>query len=196
MKIYLIRHGESTANAGNLFCGHSDVPLTEAGIEQASLAHDKLKKIRFGKVYSSDLSRAYETAGIISKKPKKIVVCSELREMDFGIFDSLSHADMKANHPEEYREWSSDFLNNVPPGGESMISMYSRVNEKYREIVEKHLGTDDNILLVSHGGVIRSILASQICSGVDSYWKFKIDNCGINILEYDKEFPFLAQLNG
>ncbi|MBO5453362.1 MAG: histidine phosphatase family protein [Clostridia bacterium] len=101
MLLYMIRHGESTANEKKLHAGWAQIPLTIKGIEDAKTAGEHLKGISFDKVYSSDLLRALQTAefalpGIIAEK------CELLREISVGTLSGKSAEECFRLYGEQY----------------------------------------------------------------------------------------------
>ena len=146
MKIYLIRHGKTEANEKHLYCGSTDLPLSDAGKSELETLHYDIKDVRF---LSSGMKRANETLTLLFGN----VAYQEdqrFREVDFGIFEMRGYAQLK-DIP-EYRAWcQGDNEANVPPGGESGLQMKRRVLEAFHEIRE-------DTVLVCHGGVIAAIM--------------------------------------
>jgi len=196
MKIILVRHGETTANVGKLFCGHTDVALTEKGIHQAEEAAEKLNEYTFSKIYSSDLRRAYRTAAIINAYHNLPIHKEEgLREINFGDCEGYTYQQLVTMNPEAFKgkrmgEWTFKF-----PGGESLKVMTGRIM-KTMDRIRGQMSEEDIVLIVVHAGVIRSILAMDIAKNPDAYWRFDIDNCGIVELNYFEEFCMISKLNG
>lgn len=197
MKCYLLRHGESKANIENLFCGHTDAMLTPKGMAQAVAAAEKLSEINFDRIYSSDLSRARKTAELVSMERCTINFDNRLREMHFGIFEGLTYKRICDEHPLAYQHWSQDFSKHAPPCGESMQEVYDRVVACFEEIIEEARRNDvENLLIVSHSGVIRSLLSYLFFNELSGYWRFKVDNCGITVIEWEDDYWMLNQMNG
>lgn len=155
--IYLVRHGETEWNVKKLIQGQKDIPLNEKGKKQAGKLAEKLKKIKFDAIYSSDLKRAAETAKIIAGKRKlKIIKSKALRERYFGKFQGEPFGDsqnksilelinrLKTTSIEDQSEIESDEL------------IISRLIPFLRKISLVCL--DKTILVVSHGGTIRTLL--------------------------------------
>lgn len=150
MKIYLIRHGRTEANEKWLYCGSTDLPLSENGIK---LIKNCTKKYPVAQdYYTSGMIRANQTFELIyGKTPFETVF--ELKEMDFGDFEMRSYEELKNDPP--YLEWiTGDNLANVCPNGESGAQMTERVLKAFRVIAEK--GRD--AVIVTHGGVIAAIM--------------------------------------
>ena len=146
MTIYLIRHGKTEANEKWLYCGSTDLPLSETGREELRQLYYDIKNVRF---ISSGMKRTNETLKILfgdvsyEEDPR-------FREVDFGIFEMHSYNELKDTNA--YQAWcTGDNEANVPPNGESGLQMKQRVLEAFSEIKE-------DTVLVCHGGVIAVIM--------------------------------------
>ena len=147
MTIYLIRHGKTDANEKRLYCGSTDLPLSEAGkAELQGLCYD-IKNVRF---ITSGMKRTNETLKILfGDVPYK--VDSRFREVDFGIFEMRSYGNLKDDL--DYQTWiTGDNNTNVPPNGESGAQMKERILGAFSEI-------KDDTCIITHGGVIAAIMA-------------------------------------
>ena len=149
MRIYLIRHGKTEANEKRLYCGMTDIPLSESGKAELQELHYDIKNVRF---LTSGMKRTDETLNLLfgdvlfETEPR-------FREMDFGIFEMHGYEELK-DIP-AYQRWiTGDNEGNVAPGGESGLKMQHRVLEAFSE-----LRTDT--CLITHGGVIAAIMASS-----------------------------------
>ena len=147
MTIYLIRHGKTEANEKRLYCGSTDLPLSDAGKEELRSVHYDIKDVRF---ISSGMKRANETLRILfGDVPYE--VDPRFREVDFGIFEMHSYEQLKDTP--EYQAWlTGDNDANIPPNGESGVQMRERVLQAFSEIQE-------DSCIITHGGVIASIMA-------------------------------------
>ena len=146
MTIYLIRHGKTSANEKHLYCGSTDLPLSDAGKEELRSVHYDIKNVRF---LTSGMKRTNETLRILfGDVPYE--VDSRFREVDFGIFEMHSYEQLK-NTP-EYQAWlTGDNDANIPPNGESGVQMKERVLNAFSEIKE-------NTCIITHGGVVAAIM--------------------------------------
>jgi len=197
MTIYLIRHGETIANVEKKFAGIWDVELTENGIQQGIQAGIKLKAVQFEAVYCSDLQRAQKTAEKITAHHSiELKPLSSLREMNFGIWEHKKMSEIRISDAELLNQWFADFENFIVPGGESVKEMFERVTTAYKSIIEPYsLDSDTNIAIVAHGGVIQALLSFLCFGDCSGYWKFRIDNCGINKIEYAMGYPVIQGIN-
>ncbi|SKC75766.1 alpha-ribazole phosphatase [Maledivibacter halophilus] len=194
LEIIFVRHGESKMNKESLYCGWTDSFLTDKGVKQAEAVRKKLAGEEIKLIISSDLNRCFITAEIINKDHRKrIEKESSLKELNFGIWEGLSYDEIINKFPVEAKYWAEDFTNFKIPRGESLMEMHERVNNTFEKIINKY--KKGKILIVTHGGVIRSILSEQITGSIDGYWKFKIENCGITRLQITEGFPILSGIN-
>ena len=146
MTIYLIRHGKTEANEKHLYCGSTDLPLSDTGKEELRSIHYDIQSVRF---LTSGMKRTNETLQILfgdvlyETDPR-------FREVDFGIFEMHSYDQLKDTP--EYQVWlAGDNESNVPPEGESGKQMKERVLAAFSEIQE-------DTCIITHGGVIAAIM--------------------------------------
>ena len=146
MSIYLIRHGKTEANEKWLYCGSTDLPLSEAGREELAGIRYEIENVRF---LTSGMKRTNETLKLLfgdvpfAEDPR-------FREVDFGIFEMCSYYEIKDTP--EFQAWvTGDNEANVPPGGESGAQMKHRVLEAFADIRE-------DTVLICHGGVIAALM--------------------------------------
>ena len=158
-RIILVRHGQSEANANQIFAGHSDFPLTEFGHKQAALLGKYLKEHeKIDRIYSSDLKRAYQTAIPASELlGLEIIKTERLREVFAGEWESKPTSFIEENYPEDFNCWRNDFSHVRCTGGESIIEVYNRIVPAICEISEKNDGR--TVLVTSHATVVRSFFA-------------------------------------
>ena len=146
MTVYLIRHGKTEANEKWLYCGSTDLSLSEAGRQELSEIHYDIQNIRF---LTSGMKRTNETLKILfGDVPYE--VDPRFREVDFGIFEMRSYHEIKDTP--EFQSWlTGDNEANIPPEGESGLQMKQRVLEAFSEIQE-------DTVLICHGGVIAALM--------------------------------------
>ena len=161
--IHLVRHGETDWNRELRWQGHSDVPLNERGREQARKLADELSATTFAAVYSSDLSRASETAQIVADRLSLPVrTHADLREIDVGSWEGFTLTELETRVPDAVSRWEEHGLHGWD-GGESHAEMMARVRDAIRSIAARHEG--DAVLVVSHGGPILALKA--LAAGLD-----------------------------
>lgn len=180
--IYLVRHGESEANIQNRFSGVTDVELSDKGKEQAFVAGNNLKPYKIDYVYSSPLKRAKNTAKIIcnvNNIENVIIVENSLIEVNFGIFENMTWDEITENHREESENWILNKHKYKFPEGESYDDIIHRISDFIDNV-------PDNSLIVTHFGVIQSILLYLNIANETNLWDYIIKNCDILILNEKK----------
>lgn len=146
MTIYLIRHGKTEANEHHLYCGSTDLPLSETGKEELQKLHYCFKNVRF---LTSGMKRTNETLHILFGDVP-FDADPRFREVDFGGFEMHSYEELKDTP--DYQAWlTGDNDANIPPNGESGVQMKHRVLEAFSEIHE-------DTCIITHGGVIAAIM--------------------------------------
>lgn len=152
---FFVRHGETDWNIAKKIQGHTDIGLNEKGREQARTAAQQLKSQKIDLVVSSDLARARETAEIIAHELKaEIVLDPALRERSYGEFEGLTGDQVREQGFEHIWE---DPLSSAPKG-ESIRQVEERVLKTLRHHKKNH--AHKNILIVSHGGTLSTLLAN------------------------------------
>lgn len=162
VEIYIARHGQNEDNANGILNGHRDLPLTELGRQQArDLAQGIVQSgIRFDYIYASPLSRAHETAQIVSREAKlpEPVIMQGLIERDFGVMSGARAADIeKLCAPDIIKtDTITYFLS--PQGAETFPDLVQRGAKILNEVRAKH--TSGKVLLVCHGDLGKMIYAA------------------------------------
>ena len=177
MRLLLIRHGRQDSPLCNV-----NVPLSEEGRRQAELLGERLVKEHVDAVWSSELIRAVETADIINEKlHAERVRREDLKEISFGDMEGLSDLEIADKYEDFLRARSKMEKDMAYPGGECAGDVLERVLPVLKEICEKDYET---VAVVTHGGVIRSVLAHYL--GMDlarvPLLATQLENCGITEL--------------
>jgi len=180
-KIILIRHGETDYNLNRKYCGFSDPPLNDTGVLQAEKLAKKIRHLKIDKIYSSDLKRAHQTAGIIFPD-KNVELTDNFREMNFGIFEGLNYKEITAKTPNLYQDWINDPIKTTIPEGENLISMNTRVKEKLNGIIANN--DKKTIVIITHAGPLRVILCEALNKNLSMFWQIDQDNAAVNIIDY------------
>lgn len=191
-KLILIRHGQTDMNKDGLYYGRLDVPINEAGREQAENTRKNLAelKIDYDVIYSSPMKRAYETAEIVNYKNFEIKTDSELREMDFGIFEGLSYKEILKKYPEEMEKLKADWKTYSYVTGENPFMLQKRAL-KFLEKIDKN----KNNMVVTHWGIICTLLSWLFSNELEGYWKYQVKNGGIVIIDFADGYPVLCGFN-
>ncbi|HQP91365.1 MAG TPA: histidine phosphatase family protein [Candidatus Omnitrophota bacterium] len=191
MKILLIRHGQTQPNIERTYSGWNDIPLNKTGIKQAKKVAKFLQGLSVDKIYCSDLKRCRQFAGI-AFKGSAIETYKELREINFGAFEGLSHEEIMESFPEQYIAWLKDPLNKKIPKGEDVKNVMKRTIGFLKKITKT--AGHSTIAIVSHSGPIKSILA--YLKRTKNFWKIDVNNASITVLEMkNRQFKIIKENN-
>ncbi len=149
MKLYVVRHGQTNWNHEHKMQGREDISLNEFGIEQARTTKDKIKLLKIDICLSSPLKRAVETAKIITEGKCALEIDPRLSERDYGEFEGVKKEDFSYDkfwYYKNYEEYSK---------AENIRDFFTRIYEFLDEVKVKY--KDKNVLIVTHGGVIKAI---------------------------------------
>lgn len=192
MNIYLVRHGETDNNYNKTYYGSLDCELNDKGKAQSLKVKEKLQNINFQKVFSSNMKRAKETAQIIlGESHCEIIEEKRISEMNMGIFEGKGHEELKERYSKEWEMWCNNWKDYKIPEGESYIEFYNRVKEFFLELLN---GEEDNILIITHGGVIKSICSYILGENLDIFWKIASRNGDIILIKYEYENLYLDSI--
>lgn len=145
-------------------------------------------------VYSSDLSRAAETAQAIgSVLSLPVHKLPGLREMRFGCWEGLTAKEIKDKYRDIYEIWSSKPKEVTIPEGEHIIDLQKRVLYTVNDIISKNEGK--NILMVSHGISLKVLILSVLGTDIALHNRIRINNGSISIIDYLLNGPVLTMLN-
>jgi broad specificity phosphatase PhoE len=155
---YLIRHGQTDWNVVYRWQGHTDIPLNDIGREQARRLGQHLLNVPIDRAISSDSTRAYETAQLaLGGRDLPITTDPAWREFHAGILEGKTWTEIQAEHADCVTGMNTDFYGYVFPGGESRGAMQTRALAAFQKLLDD--GQGENILIVSHGMTIRTVLA-------------------------------------
>ena len=194
-RIFLIRHGETIWNSEMKLQGHTDIPLSDIGVDQAKALAHRLASQTISAIYCSDLGRAVETArAIAAPRGMEMTHLEALRELNFGLWEGHTFSEIKQQYGDMVSRWWANPLTVDIPGGEGLSGLASRVVSAVKEIVEKHQG--EQVAVVCHGGPIRSLVCTILGMDLNKYWKIRQDNSALNIIDFtDWNSGVVALLN-
>lgn len=183
-KLILIRHGATVWNLEGRFQGQKNIPLTDAGISQAQELAEKLSSISIEAIFASDLDRAKHTAEIIAK-PHKLKVHEDLRlrEYNFGVWEGLTRSEILTRYEDVFNQRRVDIDAQIPMG-ETARQVQERVSKWLRDLSAQYQGT---VVAVSHGGAIRALLSVVLDIPVTKMHPVRLDNCSVNIIQWDEK---------
>jgi probable phosphoglycerate mutase len=181
----LIRHGETDWNATGRLQGRKNSELTPLGKEQAGRLADNLRHYHFDKVISSSSKRAIQTAGILAKKlsVKNVLQHDELCEINLGPWEGRFKVQIEREYPEQFNAFWYEPERFALPGAETFSQLQQRGIAATNGIAEAY--KDREVLVVSHGAMIKSILCYFADRPLSKLWHPpKMDNCAHSIIEF------------
>ncbi len=194
MKIYITRHGQTKWNVEGRMQGAKNSDLTERGKLDAVKLGSSLKDTKIDYIYTSPLTRAYDTALLINgDRNIPIEVYENLKEMNFGTWEGMHREEVINDYKDEHhRFWNEPHLYQ-PNGGETFDELIKRTENTLNDIISKNNG--ENILLVTHTIVIKAIYAILKKYEVKDFWNPPyIKNTCLTILDYNEgNFKFILE---
>jgi alpha-ribazole phosphatase/probable phosphoglycerate mutase len=188
--VYLIRHGETVDADSRRYKGHIDVPLSGNGIKQLERLSEYLTQITnyrsqitdIKAVYSSGLDRALKSAEIIAKPfGLNPIVIDDLKERSFGVWEGMTFDEIKDKWPDAFNAWAENPLKFSPMEGENTLEVKERAMKAFNSIINKH--KDEEIAIVSHGGITRVILCEMLGVSLDKIFRIEQNFAALNIIE-------------
>ena len=181
-KILIIRHGETAWNRGQIFRGIYDIPLNENGKQQAGLAAQALKGIKIHAAYTSPLSRAKESAEIITKSfGISPVIHNGFIDMDYGEWTGKENSEVAKLWPDEHAAWIKNPHTVRPPGGTTLKEIFNNSFTAMEELAKKHRG--ETIAIFSHRVVNKILIIGALSLGLERFPFTMQGNCCINQIE-------------
>ncbi|WP_457636627.1 histidine phosphatase family protein [Oceanithermus sp.] len=181
MEVWLVRHGVTAYNQNGVWQGQRDIPLAPEGRRQAELLALRLERLgeTFTALYTSDLSRAAETARILGRRlglePR---TDRRLREVCVGELSGLDRETVRRNYPEYLESSRRDPWHTRFPGGESLAELAERIADFL-----DGLGSG-RYLVVTHGGAIRAAVLRALAADTPEPWRIRLENTSLTRLYY------------
>ena len=183
-RLFLVRHGATNMTAEDRFSGDAGAELSDEGRAQAERLARRLAPERICAVYASPLTRAMDTARIVSGgSGLSPAAVDGLREISHGHWEGRRRKDVEAEFAGEYAMWEEDPFTFAPEGGESGVAVLARALPALRRIIAAHQG--ERILVVSHKATIRLVLSSLL--GIEGRgYRDRLDQAPacLNILDF------------
>lgn len=179
--IYMVRHGQTDLNQQKVYFGWSDVSLNADGERQCQTVKEKLVGIEFDAVITSPLKRTVESAMIIHGMIDDLVICEELKELNFGRWEGLHFTEIEKIYKEQWALWSVDWVNFCIPQGESFALLYQRVQACLFKLLDKY--RNQTILIVGHAGVLKIISVIILKLPLMEYWSMSFEFGAYKIFE-------------
>lgn len=188
--IYLVRHGHTEVADEGIVAGFNDVHLSAQGKSSLTALSKSIEKLQFDTHYSSDLIRTKQSMELLTQAP---YVCDErLKELNFGDWEGMSWNEVHKQQPEILNTWSSDWVNNHPPNGETFSALAARCKSW---LMEQSLEDNKVILATAHGGSIRALLCTALQLPLSVAMQFDIDHASVTKLKLSSSGNHCAFVN-
>ena len=178
MTIYLIRH-TSLKGVDGLCYGQLNVELSDSFEAEAERLKELLSMTRKGLVYSSPLSRCVILAEYLAMSP--VIEDRRIMEYSFGDWEGKSWDDI--GQP-AIDKWAYSLIDGKVPGGESFRDFHQRVRDFFGEIWD---GKEESVYIITHGGVIRSMISECLGISLENSLRIGIDYGSVSRISGDKE---------
>ena len=194
MRLWLVRQGETEANVAGLYSGHAPTPLTERGIAQAQTLGTLLRNVPVDNVLCSELERARHTTQLIlGDREVPVRNMPELNEMFFGDWEMRHPRDLAREDAENYAVWCNDWQNATPTNGEGFQAFSQRVERFIAQLADYK--TCQNLLVVSHQGVLSVLIARLLSMPAAAMWHFRVEQGCWSAIDFCDDFAVLKVLN-
>lgn len=172
--VYLVRHGETAWSLSGQHTGRTDILLTANGERQALSVAPRLKDLQFTSVYTSPLSRARRTCELAGFGDQA-VADDDLMEWHYGDYEGLTSKEILSKNPGWY------LFRDGFPGGESV----EQIGARAQRFVDKIKGASGNLLVFSHGHMLRFVAASWLNLSSGEARIFTLSTASLSILGFD-----------
>lgn len=201
--VLLIRHGRTKANAKGILAGWSPgVDLDSAGISQAKDLAKRLAHIPISKFVSSPLPRCLQTAEILaSVQHRQATLETDLRlaECRYGDWTGKKLRDLAKDPLWRLVQETPSAVHFPGPDSESLLGVYHRANEAVAFWVSgtkaEAVRVNEVIALISHGDVIKTVLASALGMHLDLFQRIVVDPCSVSVVRYTSTRPYVLGMN-
>ena len=190
--LYIIRHGETDFNKNGRYQGQSDIPLNEEGRRQGRALAARMAQLPLDVIYASDLSRAQETARAIAAG-RPVALDPRLREVDVGRVYGLTNEEIISREPAFWAQLQQQPDRTPYPGGENAFDVQRRAVEAVTAIHSRY--PEGRAALVTHGGLIKMIVAEVLGLSLAERHRIVLDNCGLTVIEWSPSRKRLRSLN-
>ncbi len=174
MKVFFVRHGQTTANLTRVYSGQYDFLLTDLGKEQAKAIRPFMESIRFDKVFSSDLTRVIQTQQLALPDAEVALRSPLIREIDAGSITGTPIGSSVTVNEDGEKDYS-------PYGGEKASQVCARLKKFLEENVEPY--DYENVAVFAHHGILIAMLSLAVGKVINSA-DVLVKNCGVAIFEY------------
>lgn len=187
MKLTLVRHTSLQIGAGICY-GQSDIDVAANFANETENTQKKLAEISFDAIYSSPLQRCVKLAEALNLGAPQMD--NRLKELHFGDWEMQAWDDIPRDI---FDDWAHNYAHKAPPNGETFSQLQQRGLQFLDEMLAKHVG--EHILVVTHGGMIRALLAHVLNMELKGLFRFNIDYASVTQLDFSQQVPKIIFVN-
>lgn len=187
MKITLVRHTSLQISPGICY-GQSDIDVAASFLDEANQLKRKLTHAKFDAIYTSPLQRCLKLAMALDLG--EAVEDARLMELNFGDWETRAWDDIPRDI---FDAWAHDYANLAPPNGETFGQLQQRAIHILEEL--KLENASKHILIVTHGGLIRALLAHVLNMELKGLFRFNIDYASVTELDFSEKVPKINRVN-
>lgn len=187
MRLTLVRHTSLQIPPGVCY-GQTDVDVAASFMQEASLTKHKLNGGQFDAVFSSPLQRCVKLSQVLATE--SVVHDERLKELHFGDWEMRAWDDIPRD---VFDHWAQNYAELAPPNGETFGQLQQRGIAFTEDVLQKH--PQGHVLVVTHGGMIRAILAHVLNMQLKGLFRFNIDYGSVTQLDFCGTVPKIEYVN-
>jgi probable phosphoglycerate mutase len=188
MELYIVRHGKTEWNKDKRLQGSTDIPLNESGRELARISGETLKDTHFDRIYSSPLSRAYETACLFrGTRTLDIITDERLRELNFGDYEGKTMPELNADPSCTFRYFFDQPERYTPAeNGETLAHLCERAADFMEHEILPLQNQCERVMIVAHGAINKALMSYVKKHDLSQFWSGGLQrNCNVIILRLE-----------
>jgi alpha-ribazole phosphatase len=187
MQLYLIRHTQPAIESGICY-GQSDLCLAESFKKELEDVQKKIQALKPAAAFSSPLQRCQKLA--IELGLQNLKLDARLMELNFGAWEMQAWTSIPK---QEWDNWCQNFSSLAPPDGEAFCDLFERVSAFTTELEQSHNG--DDVLVITHSGVIRALLAKALNLPLTEVFRFQVDYGSVSRVDFGRTGSSVAYVN-
>lgn len=187
--LLLVRHGHTKATELGLLYSDPGIEITEKGRDQAQAAARYVATLKPQLVVRGNAVRVAQSAAPLEELTGMTATTIDgFEEWHVGAWEGRTYLDVKKNDPEQYHSWCADPISNAPPGGESIADLHERIGKSLRMLATSQPYEGKSIAMVTHSGIIRSILVHALEMPVRNFWRLSVPTGSVTRVDLSNNF--------
>jgi len=189
--LYLVRHGHTQATELGLLYSDPKIEITEKGRVQAQAAAQYVAALKPEILVCGQATRVRQSSQPLEELTGlQAQTVKGFEEWQVGDWEGRTYLDIKKNDPEQYHSWCTDPIKNAPPNGESIVELSQRIKESLGELLNGQM-SGKTIAMVTHSGIIRSIIVHALEMPVQNFWRLSIPTGSVTRIDFSNNFATL-----